>query len=181
MRHSGKDAKYVYLVGSLNGTAKSVHGYVPAVAITEGSNPDHTGMNFVPIDDFVNNTDFNQYLQMGKNQKLAREILKLFPNSKPDLALSKIAVYNYDQFNESIDAESDPISTKGYSDIKAFPTIQKWLYANRSASNTVKIAEIKKNCCLRPGTLPASGMHFLDTNWGFKSLITLPLTIRSMI
>lgn len=144
MRHSGKDAKYVYLVGSLNGTAKSVHGYVPAVAITEGSNPDHTGMNFVPIDDFVNNTDFNQYLQMGKNQKLAREILKLFPNSKPDLALSKIAVYNYDQFNESIDAESDPISTKGYSDIKAFPTIQKWLYANRSASNTVKIAEIKK-------------------------------------
>ncbi|MEE8823361.1 hypothetical protein LASUN_09710 [Lentilactobacillus sunkii] len=144
MRHNGKNTKYVYLDGSPNGTTKSNHGYVPAVAITEGLNPDHTGMNFVSIKDFVNNTDFNKYIQTGKNQKLAREIVKLFPNSQPDLGLSKVAVYNYDHFDESFDAEWDPISTKGYSDIKTFPTIQKWLYANRNASNATKIAGIKK-------------------------------------
>ncbi|OBU97261.1 D-alanyl-D-alanine carboxypeptidase [Lentilactobacillus parabuchneri] len=144
MRHNGKNSKYVYLVGSLNGTANSVHSYVPAAAITSGLNPDHTGMNYVPIDDFVNNTDFNQYLQTGKNQKLAREILKLFPNSKPDLELSKIAVKNYDHFTESMNSEGDPISTKGYTDIKTFPTIQKWLYAHSKSSNATKIAGIKK-------------------------------------
>lgn len=144
MRHNGKASKCVYLVGSLNGTTKSVSGYVPAAAITIGLNSDHTGMNYVDIDDFVNNNDFNQYLQTGKNQKLAREILKLFPNSKPDLGLSKIAVNNYDHFDDSIDSESDPVSIKGYTDIKTFPTIQKWLYANRSASNAIKIAGIKK-------------------------------------
>ncbi len=144
MRHNGKNSEYVYLAGSLNGTAKSVSGYVPAAAITTGLNPDHTGMNYVNIDDFINNTDFNQYLKIGKNQKLAREILKLFSNSKPDLGLSKIAVNNYDHFDDSLNAESDPVSTKGYTDIKVFPTIQKWLYANRSASNVTKIARIKK-------------------------------------
>ncbi|WP_040537860.1 hypothetical protein [Lentilactobacillus parafarraginis] len=144
MRHNGQNSKYVYLVGSPNGTSMAVSGYVPAAAITLGTNPNHTGMNYVDIDDFVNNTDFNQYLQTGKNQKLAREILKLFPNSKPDLGLSKIAVYNYDHFDNSIDAESDPISTSGYTDIKAFPTISKWLYANRNASNVTKMTGIKK-------------------------------------
>ncbi|GAA3198895.1 hypothetical protein [Lentilactobacillus kefiri] len=144
MRHNGKNSNYVYLDGSPDGTSKSIHGYVPAAAITEGSNPDHTGMNYVPIDQFVNNTDFSKYIQTGKNQKLAREIVKLFPNSQPDLGLSKIAVYNYDHFDDSMSGESDPTSTKGYTEIKAFPTIQKWLYAHRKASNATKITGIKK-------------------------------------
>ncbi len=143
MRHNGKNTNYFYLDGSPNGTSKSIHGYVPASAITEGLNPDHTGMNYVPIDQFINNTDFNQYLQTGTTQKLAREIIKLFPNSQPDLGLSKIAVYNYDHFADSPNAEWDPMSTKGYTDIKSFPTVQKWLYAHRSASNATKIAGIK--------------------------------------
>lgn len=143
MRHNGTNTDYFYLDGSPNGTSKSIHGYVPAAAITEGLNPDHTGMNYVPIDEFVNDTDFNQYLQTGKTQKLAREIIKLFPTSQPDLGLSKIAVYNYDHFADSLNAEWDPMSTKGYTDIKTFPTIQKWLYAHRSASNAAKIAGIK--------------------------------------
>lgn len=144
MRHNGKNSKYVYLAGSLNGTGKSVSGYVPAAAIMKGLNPDHSGMNYVNINQFINNKDFTHYLKTGKNQKLAREILKLFPNSKPNLELSKIAVKNYDYFDESMDAGLDPISTKGFTDIKTFPNIQKWLYANRGASNTIKINGIKK-------------------------------------
>lgn len=167
MRHNGKNSKYVYLVGSLNGTDKSVHGYVPASAINMGLNPDHAGMNYVPIDDFVNNTDFNQYLQTGKNQKLAREILKLFPNSKPDLELSKIAVYNHDHFTGSMNSESDPINTKGYTDIKTFPTIQKWLYANSKSSNTTKIVGIKK-LLAKEGYTASKRRSLSDYNLGIQ-------------
>lgn len=144
MRHNGKDTKYVYLSGTLNGTTKSTMGYVAESAITGGLNPDHTGMNYVYPGYFVNNTDFNQYLQTGKNQKLAREIIKLFPNSQPDLGLSKIAAFNYDSFNNDVDGDPNPVSTAGYTDIKAFPTIQKWLYANHKASNATKIAGVKQ-------------------------------------
>lgn len=144
MRHKGKDSKYVYLSGTLNGTTKNVAGYVAESALTGGLNPDHTGMNYVNINYFVNNTDFNQYLQTGKNQKLAREIIELFPNSQPDLGLSKIAAFNYDTFNNDVDDDPDPISTAGYTDIKKFPAIQKWLYAHAKTSNTTKIAGIKK-------------------------------------
>lgn len=144
MRHNGKDTKYVYLSGTLNGTTKSTRGYIAESAITGGLNPDHTGMNYVNMRYFVNNTDFNQYLQTGKNQKLAREIIKLFPNSQPDLGLSKIAAYNYDSFDNDIDGDPSPISTTGYTDIKTFLAIQKWLYTNHNASNATKIAGVKK-------------------------------------
>ena len=144
MRHNGKDTKYVYLVGTLNGTTKGTRGYVAESAITGGLNPDHTGMNYVDMRYFVNNTDFNHYLQTGKNQKLAREITKLFPNSQPDLGLSKIAAYNYDSFDNDVDGDPNPISTEGYTDIKAFPALQKWLYTNHKSSNATKIAGIKK-------------------------------------
>lgn len=142
MQHNNQQSKYYYLSGSLDGTNKSVNGYVAAKDLLIGKNPNHTGMKIVNIDEFVNNTDFNNYLKTGTNQKLAREVLDLFPNSQPDLGLSKIAVYNYGGiFN--YDGDIEPISTTGYSDFISFPEIQKNLYKNSSASNATKISIIK--------------------------------------
>ncbi|GAY73707.1 D-alanyl-D-alanine carboxypeptidase [Lentilactobacillus kosonis] len=142
MQHNNQQSKYYCLSGSLDGTNKSVNGYVAAKDLLIGKNPNHTGMKIVNIDEFVNNTDFNNYLKTGTNQKLAREVLDLFPNSQPDLGLSKIAVYNYGGiFN--YDGDIEPISTTGYSDFISFPEIQKNLYKNSSASNATKISIIK--------------------------------------
>lgn len=144
MQHNGKKTKYYYLSGEADGTNnKRVSGYVPASNIVAGKNPNHDKMKIVHINDFVNNTDFNHYLQTGVNQKLAREIIKLFPNSTPDLGLSRIAVYNYGGFVD-MDGDADPVSTNGYSDFVSFSAIQKSLYKYSSASNATKLSIIKK-------------------------------------
>lgn len=136
---------YYHVTNRINNdmSKKEVSGYIKTSNMIKGLNPNHDHRYFVNLAEFINNTDFNRYLNTNKNQKLAREIMKLFPNSKPDLRLSKIAARNYDSYFD-MDGDSDPISEKGYHDIINFQTIKDKLEKNKSASLNTKINIVKK-------------------------------------
>lgn len=145
MRHGKKRAVYYYLSGTLRGNGRTVGGYVWHGYLKRGTNPNHTGQNYVPIDDFLGDTDYNQYVQTAKYQKLAKQIADLFPNSRIDYNLSRIAAYNYDAANQSIMSDEDvkPIGTGGYSHIRAFPDIDRYLLRYSSWSDAKKLQAVK--------------------------------------
>ncbi len=145
MRHHGKNAVYYYLAGNLRGNGRQVGGYVWHGYLKKGKNPNHTGQNYVPIDDFIDTDDYNQFVQTAKYQKLAKNIAALFPSSKIDYGLSRIAAYNYDAANQSIMSDEDvkPISVKGYSNITAFKDIDRYLLKHASWSDNKKLDAVQ--------------------------------------
>lgn len=145
MLHNKKQSTYYYVNMRPDGNStKGTSGYVADSQVAAGHNTNYPEIEYTSINQFTDSADYNNYIQRGKKQKLARKIVKLFPNSSIDLGLSKIAAYNYDTFNNDVDGDPNPISKKGYTDIKAFTTIQKWLYAHEKASNATKLAGIKQ-------------------------------------
>ncbi|WP_243674463.1 hypothetical protein [Lentilactobacillus kisonensis] len=145
MMHHQKQSTYYYVHLTPDGnSSKIISGYVSASQVEAGHNTNYPEIDYTSIDQFTDSADYNSYIQKGKKQKLAREIVKLFPNSPVDLGLSKIAAYDYDTFNNTSDGDPNPISKQGYTDIKQFPSIQKWLYAHEKASNATKLAGIKQ-------------------------------------
>lgn len=147
VRHNKKQSTYYFVTMFPDGNTpikKSVSGYVAASQVEAGHNTNYSQIEYTPIDQFTDSADYNNYIQNGKMQKLARAIVKLFPNSSVDLGLSKIAAFDYDTFNNTSDGDPNPISKEGYTDIKSFSAIQKWLYAHETASNATKLAGIKQ-------------------------------------
>lgn len=139
VRHNGKDKKYYKVLGypNNNQSKKMIEGYVEVDNMKLGYNPNHKQLPYSTVNEFNNTSEYTNYLKTHKSQKLSREIMKLFPNSNPDLKLSKIAVENYD-------SDYEKGSTKGYSDIISFPDIQNKLYKNEKTSTATKIKIIKK-------------------------------------
>jgi hypothetical protein len=146
MRHGNKRAVYYYVTGTLRGNGRDVGGYVWHGYLKHGKNPNHTGQNYVPIDDFQGDTDYNQFVKTAKYQKLTKAIADLFPYSKIDYNLSRIAAYNYDAADQSIMSAEDvtPVSTSGYSNIKAFPTIDRYLLKHATWSDAKKLKAVKQ-------------------------------------
>lgn len=147
LRHNKKQSTYYFVTMFPDGNTpirKSVSGYVAASQVEAGHNTNYPQIEYTSIDQFTDSADYSNYIQNGKKQKLAREIVKLFPNSPVDLGLSRIAAYDYDSFNNTSDGDPNPISKTGYTDIKVFSSIQKWLYAHETASNATKLAGIKQ-------------------------------------
>ncbi|GAD16065.1 D-alanyl-D-alanine carboxypeptidase [Lentilactobacillus otakiensis] len=145
VKHNGKISYYDYLGGYLRGNGKYISGYVYTGNLTEGTNPIHTGQNIVYPNDFLNSSNYLNYIQTGHYQKLAREIVKLFPNTPVDLGLSKIAAYNYASDDEGVlwYEDKNTVSTKGYTDIISLKLASNYLYKHKTASNAVKLAGVK--------------------------------------
>lgn len=145
MLHNKKQSTYYYVRMQADGnSSKNAYGYVAASQVAAGHNTNYKQIDYTQIDQFTDSTDYQNYIQNGKKQKLARSIVKLFPNSQVDLGLSRIAAHDYDTFESTPDGDSTPISKKGYADIKSFSSIQKWLYAHEKVSNATKLAGIEK-------------------------------------
>jgi len=139
--HNGKTQWYYNVSVQKNG--KTVSGYAPSSALTAGKTPDHRGRNILFPDDFVSTTDYVQYVNDSKYQKLARSIVKLFPNTPIDLGLSRIAAYNY-ATNDTWDEDApDAISTKGYTKIVPFTSVATYLMTHKTKTNAQKLAAIK--------------------------------------
>lgn len=146
VRHHGVDTQYYYLGGYLRGNGKYVSGYVYSGNVTEGTNHDYAGQSIVYPNEFSNSSNYLHYIQTGHYQKLARQIVKLFPNTPVDLGLSKIAAYNYAADDEGVlwYEDKEPVSTKGYSDIISLKSVNNYLYKHKTASNATKLAGLKK-------------------------------------
>ncbi|MGF2385039.1 hypothetical protein [Lentilactobacillus otakiensis] len=102
--------------------------------MAKGRSKNYHGNVVVYPSDFDNTSDYLNYVK-DNNQKLAREIIKLFPNTPVDYQLSYYAVENYG-------IERDPV--KGYTDIVSFKPIANYLMNHRNESNAKKLAGVKK-------------------------------------
>ena len=140
--HNGKTSWYYYVGVPKNG--QTIYGYVPSSAVTAGKTTNHSGRNLLFPDDFVSTKDYVHYLNDSKYQKLARSMVKLFPNTPVDLGLSRIAAYNY-ATNDTWDEDApEAISTKGYTKIVPFTSVATYLMNHKTQTNTQKLAAIKK-------------------------------------
>lgn len=142
VRHNGKTQWYYYVRAQKNG--KSVFGYAASSALVAGKTPNHLGRNLLFPDDFVTTKDYLQYLNHSKYQKLARSIIKLFPNTPVDLGLSRIAAFNY-ATNDTWDEDApEMVSTKGYTHIVSFDSVATYLMKHPNQTNAQKLKAIKR-------------------------------------
>ncbi|AYM04024.1 D-alanyl-D-alanine carboxypeptidase [Levilactobacillus yiduensis] len=140
--HQGKTMWYYYT--SVNTKKGDIRGYVRSDQVTLGKTTDHQGQNILYPDAFVTTKDYLQYINQSKYQKLARAIVKLFPNTPVDLGLSRIAAFNY-ATNDTWDEDPDePVATTGYTDIVPFKTVAAYLMTHKSQTNAQKLAGVEK-------------------------------------
>ncbi|KRM93607.1 hypothetical protein FC56_GL000324 [Lentilactobacillus senioris DSM 24302 = JCM 17472] len=114
--HNGKKAIYYY-VSSYDPSHKYVskvgmvwHGY-----LDRGFNTNYKVLNDVSPFRFMNDNEYMNYIKQSPSQKVTREVLKLFPNTKISLKLTQ----NFEQY-ESLD-------NLGYSKVLAFPAATKYM------------------------------------------------------
>jgi len=141
VEHDGKLQWYDYVTVDKNG--KYIGGYAPASDLTAGKTPNHHGQNILLPDDFITTKDYVQYLNDSQDQKLARAIIKLFPNTPVDLGLSRIAAYNYATDDTWDEDAPEPMPTKGYTKIMPFTSVATYLMAHKTKTNAQKLAAIK--------------------------------------
>lgn len=142
MTYKGKSHWYYHTSLMVNG--KYTVGYVRGDQTAAGRTTNHKGKNILFPQEFVGTKDYLAYINESKYQKLARAIIKLFPNTPVDLGLSRIAAYNY-ATNDTWDEDPDEaISTTGYKDIVPFESVATYLMKNKMQTNAQKIAGIKK-------------------------------------
>jgi len=142
MTHNGRSQWYYYI--GIQTKKKTVYGYVASNQVKVGKTTDHHGQAVLTPDEFVASKDYLQYINHGKYQKLARAMVKLFPNTPVDLGLSRIAAYNYATNDTWSEDAPEPIATTGYKDIVPFKMVANYLMTHKTQTNAQKIAAIEK-------------------------------------
>ena len=142
VRHNGHESWYSYVDVTIKG--KTVSGYVQTKQLLKGRTPNHAGHNLLFPDNFVATADYQQYIRDSKYQKLARSIVKLFPNTPVDYGLSRIAAYNFATNDTWIEDEPERISTQGYTQFVAFKPIVTYLMTHKDQSNAQKLAAVER-------------------------------------
>ncbi|MFD1420112.1 D-alanyl-D-alanine carboxypeptidase [Lactiplantibacillus songbeiensis] len=142
MTHNGSKHWYYYV--GIQTKKQTVYGYVRSDQVKVGKTTDHSGQDVLFPGAFVGTKDYVQYINQGKYQKLAREIVKLFPNTPVDLGLSRIAAYNYATNDTWEEDAPETIETTGYKDIVPFESVATYLMAHKTQTNAQKIAGIEK-------------------------------------
>lgn len=140
--HQGTSHWYSYV--SVTIKKKTINGYVRSSALAAGKTTNHQGQNILQPDDFVATKDYLQYLNDSKYQKLARSLIKLFPNTPVDLGLSQIAAYNFATNDTWEEDPPEEIATTGYKDIVPFTKVATYLMANKTKTNAQKLAGVEK-------------------------------------
>ncbi|GHP13579.1 hypothetical protein YK48G_10040 [Lentilactobacillus fungorum] len=80
-----------YYVGAATPNGKSnAQGYVWRGYLKAGYNPNYKVWNNLDITGFLNDEDYQNYLNQSPSQSLTRQVLNLFPNTALSLNLSKV-------------------------------------------------------------------------------------------
>lgn len=121
LSHNSKRSVYYYVQGiTPNGNDSSkLHGIVWRGYLTPGVNPNYKRLNNIGFRYFDTNRDYLNYIQKSPSQKLTREVLKLFPNTKLSIQLTKAA-------GGASPWDWNSPTVEGYKNILEFPTAQKY-------------------------------------------------------
>lgn len=116
LSHNGKKSVYYY-VSSYDPARKGTtivgmvwHGY-----LARGFNTNYKVLNDVSPFRFMNTKEYMNYIKQSPSQKVTREILKLFPDTKVSLKLTQ-------DF-----AQYESLNNLGYSKVLSFPTATKYM------------------------------------------------------
>lgn len=143
MLHNGTESWYYYV--GVKTSKGYIYGYVAANNLVEGQTTYHKLTDTVLPYQFVSSADYMNYIKTNNYQKLTRAMVALFPNTPVDLNLTKITAYSSllaeRNFHEDDD---DDVDDTNYTKLVSFPTVTKYLYDHRTASNATKIAAVKK-------------------------------------
>ncbi|WP_279404075.1 hypothetical protein [Secundilactobacillus kimchicus] len=102
----------------------------------------------VMLDAFSTDAEYTNYLKHSPYMKLAKNTLKLFPNTPVSLELSKIARAKYGAYEKSkyLTGRSDTeVDTSAYKSIDDFKDLAADLLANNAKSDTTKLSLINKD------------------------------------
>lgn len=141
---TGRKTGIYYYVSSID-YGKAISGMVSRNYVKKGVNP-YSGD--VMLDAFSTDTEYTNYLKHSPYTKLAKNTLKLFPNTPVSLELSKIARAKYGAYEQSkyLTGRSDTeVDTSAYKSIDDFKNLAADLLANNAKSDTTKLSLINKD------------------------------------
>lgn len=132
VQHNGKNAVYYRIQGisPKNNIVKG--GYIWRGYLKKGYNPNYTKISDVNVSLMTTN-DYQKFIQKSPTQRLTRQILALFPNSKVTQPMSQYALGNSTAINE-----------KSYQQISSMKDMQRFLNTPNTLTNTQRLARIRK-------------------------------------
>ncbi len=130
LKHNGKKSVY-YAVNNFSPDSKkeTVSVYVWRGYLKKGYNPNFSKINRITLEN-ASNTDYNNFIQQSPSQKLTRQVLSLFPNSRVNASASLYALFR--------NTEDKPEGN-----ILAFKDVDDYLNSRNSDSNAQRVAKIK--------------------------------------
>lgn len=132
IKHNGKNAVY-YRVQGISPKNNSVKGgYIWRGYLKKGYNPNYTKISDVTVNLMTTN-EYQQFIQKSPTQRLTRQVLALFPNSKVTQPMSQYALGN-----------SLAIGEKSYQQISSMPDMQRFLNTPNTLTSTQRLAKIRE-------------------------------------
>lgn len=93
LRKHNKSAVYYYVAGVTPKGTSNLYGYVWRGYLKPGYNPNYKVWNGLDINYFLNDKDYQRYIDQSPSQNLSRKVLKMFPSSRLSLKLSQLTAY----------------------------------------------------------------------------------------
>lgn len=146
LKHGKTNAKYYRITGWNTKKTKSITGYVWHGFVKPGLAKDMLKSQYITLNIFPTTKDYANYIKYSPSQGITRQMLKLLPQSKLDLQLTRLAgakysYYYYDGMKPLVIAGS--FNAKKYKNIKSFPKVTKYLAQSRKSATKTRIKKIK--------------------------------------
>lgn len=93
LRKHNKSAVYYYVAGVTPKGTSNLYGYVWRGYLKPGYNPNYKVWNGLDVNYFLNDKDYQCYINQSPSQSLSRKVLKLFPGTRLSLKLSQLTAY----------------------------------------------------------------------------------------
>lgn len=144
LKHGKTTAKYIYIQGNNKKHTDLVKGYVWHGYLETGFGEETYSHKYLSLDSMTKNADYLKYIKKSPSQKVTRKIVKLFPNNKVTLKMSKYAAASGAYYFEDIAPKTyftKPDLT-GYTIVK-FPRVIDYLKSSKNVSATIRAKKVK--------------------------------------